>query len=161
MSGAGDQIARCNLSVAAIERRFGRSAADQAVQALAPGVDPFAEFGLCRCEFSGLVQPGQGCAGNRPGVVVKRNQRIELCLAGGRAIQRTGHFAGEARQIGLKPGIALRLGPDRAARDPFSGRAPADRPGIAAGAGIGIGFEAAVGPQSSATLKLLDECYAI
>jgi hypothetical protein len=96
------------------------------------------------------VQLGQGRLGNCPGVVVEADQSIELVLAGRRSAQRAGNIPGEADQIALQPGVAFGPGPDRAASDALAGRAPANRPRIAAGARIGIGLEPAIAAQPRA-----------
>lgn len=99
----------------------------------------------------------QGRAGNRPGIVVKADQRRELVRCGRRIADRARDSGRVARQIRLQPRIALRLRPHRARPDALARRAPADGPGRAAGAGVGIGFDQPVGPPPGAAFEPFDE----
>jgi len=120
-------------------------------------MNPLAKFGGRPGKIPRLVQLGQGGPAYRPGVVMKADQGIELLLAGWGIAQGAGNIRAVAGQIGLKPGIALRRGPDRARADPLAGGAPADGPGIAAGAGIGIGLKQSIAALPGAAFKPLDQ----
>ena len=152
-----DQIASRNLLPAPIKQCFGLAPADEAAQAFATSMDPLAEFVCRQIVPPRLVQARQGGLEDCPGVVVEADQGIELCLAGRGIADCPGYFAGKADQVRLKPGIALFLGPDRAAGDSRAGCPPTDGPRIAAGSRIRIGFEQPVFSSAFATLETFDQ----
>lgn len=87
---------------------------------------------------------GQCSAGNRSGVVVKADERIELRLVGWGIANCPCDFISIPAQFGLEVRIALLNGPDRGVINVGPGRCLTDCPGRSARCGIRIGFNQAV-----------------
>src|SRR5688572_18660710 len=124
-----------------IERRLGRPPARQAGHHPDAGAVPAGELVRRAGEVAGLVLLGQRRPPDRTGVVVERDHRIELVLRGRRAADRADDVGRVALHVLFEPGVALLPGPHDAPRDAGPGGAPADRPRVGAGSGIGIGLE--------------------
>jgi hypothetical protein len=113
--------------------------------------------------IAGLVESQQRAARQilDAEIIGEIDQRIELVLGGRRTAQGSGDLRGEADEVLLEARVALCLGLHRILVDVRSGGAPADRPGQFAGAGVGIGLEAAAGLFLRAAFELVDERHAI
>jgi hypothetical protein len=120
-------------------------------------VHPLAEFLRCLGEPALRVHLRQRGRGDGAGVVVERDERIELILGGRGLAENFTDFARVGLEILPEALVALRLGPDEALGDACPGGAPADRPWFAAGGGVRISLEAAVGAPFRAALEALDK----
>ena len=129
----------------------------QTAQDAPSGVNPAAELFGRAVKVARDMLAGQRRATDSAGVVMEADHRIELRLRRRRLANRSRDLCGIAGKIGFEPRIALLRRPHRARGDAGTSGPPADRPGRTARAGVGIGFEQAVGPLARATFELLDE----
>ena len=108
----------------------------------------FAPFAMAPCQCG---------AGDRAGVVVEADQRIEFMLGGWRIAQRKVHIPRVPGDVFEQAAIALLLRPHRVRPDAGPCCAPADRPRCAARSGVGIGLDHAIGAHPRTAFELPDQ----
>lgn len=91
------------------------------------------------------------------GIVVETDQRVELVLRCRCIADRFANMIGMALDIFDQSRIGLGLGSYGSCTDVRSGSAPANRPGFAAGAGIGVCLNSPVRPYSRQTFEPFDQ----